>query len=237
MRFKLKFKIKNWKLTLLGLAFVGLFTGLGCWQLSRAHDKQNLINSYSSRIHDSPYTGEDLNSLKDWRFYRVQLTGYFDNQHAILLDNKTYRGKVGYDIYVPFHARGLSQAILVNRGFLPLGASRRELPMISPIKGPTTIIGMINLPPLYVSLGHMSEHLTPSWPLRVQFINLPQLATLLNDKLFPYVVNLDPKDPRAYASEWKITTLSPDKHLGYAVQWFALAGTLLILSLALNRVK
>lgn len=232
-----KFKVKNWKLLLLGLFFTCVFAALGMWQLARAHQKERLLTSFSSRIQKSPYIGKDLNRFNDWRFYRAVLTGKFDNEHTFLLDNKTFQGKIGYDVYTPFYAKGLRKPILVNRGFIPLGTSRNELPNIKSIEGKTTIIGMINVPPLYLSMGKLYDTPTVTWPLRVQFINLPQIGKVLNKKLFPYVLIIDPKDPRAYATEWKVVPFTPDRHFGYAVQWFALAATLLILSLALNRVK
>ena len=35
--------------------------------------------------------------------------------------------------------------------------------------------------------------------------------------------------PSAYRADWAITSMSPSQHLGYAVQWFALAAALLAL--------
>ncbi len=228
------FKIKNWKLTLLGLVFVVLFASLGNWQLLRAHQKEILLKSFAERRTQMPLTAQVLDSSSDLRFYRAELQGSFDNAHTLLLDNKTYQGHVGYEVYTPFLAKGLKTPILVDRGFVLLGSSRKILPVIEPIYGEVTILGMLNSPPKYVALGQMQESPQITWPLRVEFIHLSELSQLLGYALSPYTLSLT-QDKTVYAMDWQIVTISPERHRGYAVQWFALALTLLILCIALNR--
>lgn len=234
---KLKFRIRNWKLALLALFLFCVFIGLGMWQLTRANLKQQLLNTFTERTLHSPFSARDLSTIKDWRFYRVQLTGTFDNKHTFLLDNKIHLRQVGYEVYTPFNAEGMSIPILVDRGFMPLTGNRATLPAIPPIDGTITFIGILNLPPLYVTLGKMSDTAQAHWPLRVEYIQLASISKILNVRLFPYVVAMDAKNPRAYAAEWLTPTMSPERHRGYAVQWFALALTLLILFVALNRAQ
>ncbi len=230
------FKIKNWKLALLALALICLFVRLGIWQLARAQEKTLLLQSFADRAKHQPLTTSDLQINRDWRFYPAQLQGLFDNAHTILLDNKIFHGQVGYEVYTPFHADGLSAPILIDRGFVPLVQhGRRELPVIRPIMGSTSITGMINRPPAYVAFGQMTESPQITWPLRVEYIQDGQLSNILGGQaLFPYILSLNPKDKAAYDIEWQIVTMGPEKHRGYAVQWFAFALTLLILSVALN---
>lgn len=237
MKRKYKFKIKNVKLALLALVVFAIFVSLGSWQLSRAQQKRALLETYAARTQHEPYTGKQLADINDWRFYRTRLEGKFDNDHTFLLDNKTFHGKVGYEVYTPFFANEMTQPILVDRGFIPIGTERSQLPKVPEIRGNVTILGMLNLPPLYMALGTLSDTAAISWPLRIEFIKLPEIAKLLNQQLFPYVLTLDPQDPRAFPMEWQIVNVSPEKHMGYAIQWFALALTLLILFVALNRSK
>ena len=42
----------------------------------------------------------------------------------------------------------------------------------------------------------------------------------------PFEVRLEP-GPASYRVDWPIVSMSPSKHVGYAVQWFALAAALL----------
>lgn len=230
------FHIKNWKLAILAIVCIGILTSLGCWQWSRAHTKEILLKSFTERTEQAPLLTSSLDTKeKDLRFYRAQLSGHFDNDHTLLLDNKIHEGKVGYEVYTPFIADGLSNPILIDRGFIPIGKSRKELPSIRDIPGNTTITGMLNLPPTYVSLGKMTDSSTITWPLRVEYIHLSEVTPLLQHSLYPYLLILTPKDPAAYDVTWQIVIMPPERHMGYAVQWFALALTLLVIFVALNR--
>lgn len=227
-------KLRNWKLALLALIFFCLFVSLGIWQLNRANYKKSLLKTYAERTVHTPYKASELATPNDWRYYRTTLTGKYDNEHTFLLDNKTFKGKVGYEVYTPFKADGLDETILVDRGFVPMGDDRSQLPAIANVDGETTLTGMLNLPPIYVSLGQLTDTKEVSWPLRIEYISLPEMAKIANVHLFPYVLNLQPKDPGAFDIEWQIVTTDPERNMGYAVQWFALAITLLILFAVLN---
>jgi surfeit locus 1 family protein len=72
------------------------------------------------------------------------------------------------------------------------------------------------------------------WPLRVQFIDFKQMARRLDSALGAMIVRLDPKSPYGYRREWQIAPMGPQRHLGYAVQWFALACTLLVIYVLVN---
>lgn len=230
-------KIKNWKLFLLSLALVAVFISLGIWQLKRADEKTQMMMSFQKKIAMGVFEGKDLAVPNDWRFVRVKLSGKFDDSHTILLDNKTFNGKVGYEVYTPFKAKDLDATILVDRGFIPLGVSRDALPPIPKTSKDTiTINGMLNVPPRYMAFGEIRENGKTTWPLRVEYINLPELAKLSNKDFYPYVLSVDAESPSALQVKWQISTLDPNKHKGYAVQWFALALTLLIISVVMNRV-
>lgn len=227
---------KNWKLNLLSLVFICVFTGLGIWQLSRAQEKRAIISSYEQRTTHTPYQAKDLSEVKDWRFFQAKLLGEFDNKHTFLLDNKIFKGKIGYEVYTPFKAKGLSKPILVDRGFIPLGVSREAIPAVPKTsKGSVVIQGMLNVPPRYASFGEMIDSSRNKWPMRIEYVNLGEISTLLNSNFFPYVLTLAPESPSALQVKWQIVTMDPNKHMGYAVQWFAIALTLLIISVFLNR--
>ncbi len=228
-------RVKNWKLAFLALIIIAFLMRLGFWQLSRADQKTHMLNTYHARTVSAPLNPAVLNQAGDWQYYRTTLAGQFDNQHTFLLDNKIFKGQVGYEVFTPFLAAGITQPILVDRGFVPLTASRDKLPAIRDITGTQAITGMVNQPPGYVKYGPIKPDKTESWPMRIEYINLQEISPLMNTSLYRYIINLTPDDPSAYPIEWQIVALSPERHMGYAVQWFALALTLLILSVALNR--
>lgn len=228
-------KVKNWKLAVLALIMIGFLLRLGFWQLHRAHEKQDMIDMYHARIASPPISLNNANQNQDLQYHRVTISGRFDNEHTLLLDNKIYKGQVGYEIFTLFQPDNHLTPILVDRGFIPSTRNRNTLPQIRPIIGTTTISGMLNHTPGYVKYGQIIPDRSIAWPLRIEYLNLKEIQPLLNQSLYPYIVNLAPSDPAAYPIEWQIVAFSPERHLGYAVQWFALALTLLILSLAINR--
>lgn len=225
----ISFRIVNWKLAIFAAVLICLLCYLGCWQLSRAEQKRQLIATFSQRTDTAPLSVDELVPNQDLRYYRATLRGQFDNDHTLLLDNKILNGKVGYEVYTPFHVIGLSSPILVDRGFIPLGQDRNTLPAISKIIGTLSLTGLLNLPPTYVSFGDMYEDKKLSYPLRVEYLDLKK------QNIFPYILMLKPKDPLAFETEWKaVVTMPPERHIGYAIQWFALALTLLILCVVAN---
>jgi cytochrome oxidase assembly protein ShyY1 len=70
--------------------------------------------------------------------------------------------------------------------------------------------------------------ITLDLPLLRRALQLPTLA--------PRVLKLDPQSPIGYARDLDIlpNTLPPQRHLGYAVQWFGLALTVLVTALVLT---
>lgn len=226
--------IKNPWFAVLVFFFFCLCIGLGCWQLARAQQKKQIIASFTNRIDQPALPATALLENKELRFYRVHLTGYFDNQHSLLLDNKTHQGQVGYELYTPFIAQGLPQSILIDRGFVPLGKTRRQLPVI-PKENSHQLSGMLNLPPHHVALGKIIETPGITWPLRVQYLDLAKIATFLDSPIYPYVITPDVNGRAIRPTSQQIVNMGPERHTGYAFQWFALAITLLILFVLLNR--
>jgi cytochrome oxidase assembly protein ShyY1 len=50
----------------------------------------------------------------------------------------------------------------------------------------------------------------------------------MGQRVFPYPIRIAAGEPGALAVNWLVINVSPDKHRGYAVQWFAMAVALLI---------
>lgn len=229
--------IKDWKFTVFVFLWICLFVALGYWQLSRAKQKNDLIQQVERRLSLLPLTETNLagTGQKDLRFYPVALHGKFEGQHTILLDNKTWHGQVGYEVYVPFVPQGTNYTLLVDRGFVQRGPSRQHLPNLPLADDTVLVTGRFDRPPAYFSFGDINEPGPLQWPLRVQFIHLGQLATLLGRPLFPYVVTISPGHPAAcMIGPQGVAKIGPARHKAYALQWFALAFSLLILLVVLN---
>ena len=70
-----------------------------------------------------------------------------------------------------------------------------------------------------------------SFPLVISQFDIDELATLFDVGVYPAMIRLDPVSGWGYEKQWLWQNrMTPEKHRGYAVQWFVLAATLLLLS-------
>lgn len=217
------------------ILFFSLFVMLGFWQIDRAHQKQILQDSYAHRSELPAISLEKVlrePPLEKWRYHRIQLEGYYDNQHLILVDNKTFQHHVGYHVLSPLLLSN-QNVVLVNRGWVPMG-SRNHLPKIAPIQGKQVVLGVIEIPNLKpFLLSHKPEN--DHWPQRVEAIELKELAKNFDKTLYPFIVLLSPNKTDGFIRDWHpVMTIPVSRHYGYAVQWFSLALTLLIIFIVVN---
>jgi len=221
--------------TLATIVVFPILIHLGFWQLDRAQQKIDLKTQFQERAKASFLKVSDLEKdQQDLRYYPIKLSGHLDNQHHILLDNKMYKHRVGYQVLTPLITQQTNKIILLNRGWIPRGADRNRLPKIEPVTDEVTVSGKVYLPSkkTYV-LSNQLENIH-QWPLRVQKIDFKQIAKALNKTVLPYVVLLDKDQRYGFVRDWQPITTKPQKHQAYAFQWFALALTLLVIYLVVN---
>ncbi len=221
--------------TIAAAALMGLFIALGIWQLNRAQDKQAMLMQYEVLSQRPPIDLRlPVEDTESWRYRRVAVVGHFDGQHQFLLDNQISHGQVGYHVLTPFKLTASQGRVLVDRGWIPLGANRNILPGVTVTKDEVTLEGTVYVPyARRFSLGDMDVG-EAGWPLRVQFVDFEQMAERLGAPLADMIIRLDPESPYGYRREWQIVPFSPIRHLGYAVQWLALAATLLVIYVAVT---
>lgn len=209
-----------------------LFVNLGQWQLNRAHEKQKLFDEFAAgtgSVASLPLSMEPLT-----RYQRVRVRGLYDSRHQFVLDNMTNEGRPGFHILTPlvlFDGR----VLIVNRGWIPLGADRSRFPDLSVPEGEREITGRVDtIPRAPIELVAPAS---TSWPRVVNFPHMEQLAAALDRKVYPQVLLLDASAPDGYVRNWQPPGFGPERHIGYAVQWFGLAVTLLVIYVVLNLRK
>ena len=221
----------GWKLTVFTLAFTPLLLWLGIWQLDREQEKIALQADFETRGQRPPTALEsvDWSSLDELAYLKVSATGTYDNEHTYLLDNRTYQGRVGYELISPFTTQnGLT--ILVNRGWIAQGATRAALPQATPIEGQVEITATIYVPleePFLLSSTPEGGQTT--WPRVIQSIQASQIIQELDQALAPYTIRLQERSPGLEQSNWQTVNMAPEKHRGYAVQWFTMTFALLVM--------
>ncbi len=253
-------KIGRWRFapglasTLMVLSVVPILLFLGHWQWQRFQYK--IAHTPTQEICKSTLTLSSANilqregSIQDLHGRYLQTKGKFFNQHAIFVDNQSFKGQPGYKVLTPLWLDQDQGLILIDRGWIPLGQSRSVLPTLQPITGTVHIEGRLYPPvrgfklpnrqaarphpnPLSQSYGVQAlppPHATHQWPLRVLDINLKTLAQALGHAVYPLILRLEPGDKLGFEilPFTMQVGMPPIKHLGYALQWFMMALAVLI---------
>lgn len=217
--------------TLVVLVLLPLMLGLGFWQLSRGHEKQLLVDSYAERRVAEPISSLQLHETADPAFRRVRLRGQLDAGHSVLLDNRMRDGKAGVELLQPFHDQASDQWLLLNRGWLPW-PDRRTPPQFSTPDQPLNLDAWV-----YVAPGETfqlrADPATAQWPRLLTAVHPAALWAELGRSGFALELRAEP-GPGTYDTGWAVVAMGPEKHVGYAVQWFAMSLALLVLYLYLG---
>lgn len=201
---------------------------LGGWQLSRADQKTRLLEVWAERRADPAMGTLQLLQEADPAYRRVHLYGQFDASHSLLLDNRQRDGHVGVELLQPFHDQPSGQWLLVNRGWLPWPDRRVPVRFDTPDTALSLDAWVYVSPGAAFQLG--TDPQTGAWPHLVTAIDAGHLWLQLEREGFAHELRLEP-GPASFRLEWPLVVLGPEKHLGYAVQWFALALALVALYL------
>ncbi|MBS0286515.1 MAG: SURF1 family protein [Proteobacteria bacterium] len=215
------------------IALVTLLCSLGFWQLSRAKEKETLLKQFQEAKTQQVLPQAVLIQERDpqaLRYQWVSLQGHFINERTILLDNITNNGLPGYYVLVPF-SLDADHIILVNRGWVPLGKSRQQIPVPEPVKGEVTIEGYLDFAYRNPLIEQALETDSIQWPLRMQKLDMPLIEQLTGKKTNKMLVILQNSAYAFEAPKRPQEAMPPSRHRGYAFQWFSLAALLVILSL------
>jgi surfeit locus 1 family protein len=221
------------------LVLLPILTGLGYWQLERAAWKQALVDTHAARIHaPARPLRRMLEAGLDLEYRQVTAQGVYDLDHQLLLDNRVYQGVAGYQVLTPLHLDGAGSGegwVLVNRGWVPPGASRAQLPAVPGPAERIKLHAMIKLPPERTFRLDAEEEPGTGWPRVIQEVAIGQISRRLGHPLLPLVLLLDKADPGGFVRDWKpVYGITPDRHRAYAAQWFTLALVLLLIYIGVN---
>lgn len=209
--------------------FLPLLLVLGTWQLGRAGDKQALFDAFAAGGEAVALDGDFRAFEALPRYAPVRATGTFLSERQFLLDNMVEGGQAGYRVLTPL-LLGEGRAVIVDRGWVQRDFSAAGAPPVAVPESVRTVVGLLDrMPRPGIELD---TAIAPGWPKVVQFPTLDELSSELDLALVPGLLLLDPAEPDGYRRDWRPSDFGPERHIGYAVQWFALAATLVILYLA-----
>lgn len=211
-----------WLPALAALFFAGLTFWLGQWQLGRAEEKRAKQADFDVAA-TLPALELAALPLSAPLFSRVRVTGQFEAAYQIYLDNRLRQGQPGYHVIVPLAYPG--GVVLVNRGWLAAASDRAVRPDAPLPSGWVTLEGL--LVPAQSRYLELSEQgvTGPVW----QNLSLARYREWyrgdLPDRM---LLRTSPADD-GLLRDWPRPDTGVERHLGYAVQWFAMTAAIFAL--------
>jgi surfeit locus 1 family protein len=160
---------------------------------------------------------------------RAELRGEFLERYTVLIDNRVFRGRVGYHVVQPLKLEGGGH-VLVNRGWIAAAAHRQQLPQIRTPLGVHPVEGRVleRFPRAYDPSGATPEGRV--W----QNVELATFAAWSGLRLEPWVLEQHSPFPDGLARAWPPPDAGAQMHQSYALQWYTLAGLSVVLFVALS---
>ncbi|MGZ4141376.1 MAG: SURF1 family cytochrome oxidase biogenesis protein [Actinomycetota bacterium] len=217
---------RRWLLWLvLTVVFLIACVELGFWQLRRLDERKARNAAISSHIHETAVPIADVvdsaeTSALEYR--HVTVRGRFDVTQEVSLGGRALNDRPGSDLLTPIVTPD-GRALIVNRGFVPLGVSSSAA---APPSGDVTVTGIL-LPSEQRGLFGQTEpaagHLTTFVRVDVGRIGR-QLPYALLAPVYMLETAQAPAQPGALPQIEPFTPdLSNGPHLSYAIQWFLFA--------------
>ncbi len=181
-------------------------------------------------------------------YRKVELTGRFDFSKQFLLDNRLHKRQAGYEVLTPFYLNVNSDGtpeqtvVLVNRGWVAGNADRT----IKPVLGnsaklaheSTVLTGLLVTPSKGLTLGDATDDTDQRWPKILQYADYETIAEKLDRiEIINAVIISSPNQDGNYIYNWQPVAHGPEKHYGYAFQWFAMLLAVLTFFVYLNLIK
>ena len=190
---------------------------LGSWQLYRLNWKLNLISEINNSLKNDPV---ELSKSDKKNYLRIRTSGRIDFDKQIYLYNLNDSGKPGFEVINPILIG--NENYLINRGWIPFDKKdKEEINEINQDK----IIGTL-------MLQTKSSIFKPENDVKKNYwftLNRDDIFNLTGKKFSDYIIYLNgnyeiPK-PRM------ITAKISNNHKKYAITWFSMAISILLIYL------
>jgi surfeit locus 1 family protein len=227
------FSRQYWWATLVVLLGMAFMARLGIWQLDRLEQRKARNAEIVRQLELPPLSladeplPEDLDSLKT---RRATASGEYDFSRQIALLYQNWMDAPGVHLITPLVIGDGSQAVLVDRGWLPIDQadpgnwSRFDEP------GLVSVTGLIRLSESLPSRGAKVSPTPVAGPQSGWYrVDIEALQAQMPYELLPVYVMRSPPEGTDTSLPYEVSPeldLSNGPHLSYAIQWFAFALTL-----------
>ena len=210
----------NLRLAVLTVFVCFIFVRLGFWQLARAEEKKQMLSTQHRLETETPIDWSPTKA-SPIQYQLTHVRGHFLNA-TLLLDNQHYHHQFGYDVISPLVLED-GQVVLIDRGWILGDLNREILPSVSIPIGAVDIVGSAYYPAeINWFLGGVVDRTYPHLVV-IEFIDAHIIGQFLHKSVYPFIIRMRPEAYDGFVRDWPVVAFSPDRHLAYAAQWFAMA--------------
>ena len=197
--------------------FISIFIALGSWQLVRLNWKLNLIEQIQSSLKDEPI---NINNTVLKNYLRIKAVGTIDFENQIYLYNLNEKGAPGFEVINPIKIN--KENYLLNRGWIPFNKkNEKEINIIDE----NNIVGILRKQ-IKANMFKPKNDISNNYWFT---LNRQDLYKLTGEKFSPYIIYLSSKNELPKAK--MITANISNNHKKYAITWFSLAISILLIYL------
>ncbi len=197
--------------------FILVFVSLGTWQIIRLNWKNNLIFEIENSLKNPPV---ELSNINHENYLRVKTSGDIDFEKQIYLYNLNENGTPGFEVINPLSVN--QKNYLINRGWIPF--EKKGMQEINEFDE-KNIVGTLKL-------QGRKNIFKPDNDIEKNYwfsLDREDIMKFTGKKFSKYIIYLngDYKFPKPK----KITANISNNHKKYAITWFSLAISILLLYL------
>ena len=194
-----------------------MLLSLGSWQLYRLNWKLNLLSEIENSLKNDPV---EFSKVDKKNYLRIKTSGIVDFNKQIYLYNLNESGKPGFEVINPIIIN--NENYLINRGWIPF--DKKDKPEINLINE-SSIIGTLKL-------QHKASIFKPNNDVNKNYwftLNREDIFKYTGKKFSDYIIYLngDYKLPKPKV----ITANISNNHKKYAITWFSMAISILLIYL------
>jgi len=197
--------------------FILVFIALGVWQIIRLNWKNNLILEIENSLKKPPVVLAQSNKEN---FLKIKTSGIIDFEKQIYLYNLNDSGTPGFEVLNPIFIGG--ENYLINRGWIPF--EKKDTPEIN-IFDQNNIIGTLRI-------QGRKNIFKPDNDVNKNYwfsLDREDIFTFTGKNFSKYIIYLDGN--YQFPRPKKITANISNNHKKYAMTWFSLAISILLLYL------
>ena len=197
--------------------FIFVFIALGTWQIIRLNWKNNLIFEIENSLKNPPV---QLSQSNQQNFLKIKTSGRVDFEKQIYLYNLNDSGTPGFEVLNPILIDG--ENYLLNRGWIPF--EKKDNPEIN-------ILDQNNIEGTLKTQGRKNIF-KPDNDIKENYwfsLNREDISKFTGKEFSKYIIYLDGK--YQFPNPKKITANISNNHKKYAMTWFSLAISILLLYL------